>query len=357
MREFEFDGRDFPNAPATGGQENLPMPAIRTTVVGSFPAPAWFANAPARPHLRDAVMVVLKAQELAGVEVISDGELARFDPGHPETNGMIDYFVRQLEGVTTRLTRAEREDFAGEARLGYRAQPAGVVNGPVGPGTLDLPRDLAFVRGLTGHPLKFTLTSPYMLAQLLLDHFYFDRQALAAALASVLAEQAAALEAEVVQVDEAHLTGHPQDWPWAVEVINQVLAAVRGEAAVHLCFGNYGGQPVQRGFWRDLIPFFNTLQAGHVVLEFARRGDTELEVFQDVKPELKLGLGVIDVKDNEVESPDTVAHRIEQAVTLLGADRVQWVHPDCGLWMLPRSVAEMKLQALVRGRDRFLFHR
>jgi 5-methyltetrahydropteroyltriglutamate--homocysteine methyltransferase len=333
------------------------MPSIRTTVVGSFPAPGWLRGSPARPHLRDAVMVVLKAQELAGVEVISDGELARFDPGHPETNGMIDYFVRQLDGVSTQLTRADRDAFAAEARLGYRAQPAGVVTGAIGPGTLDLPRDLAFVQGLTCCPLKFTVTSPYMLAQLLLDRYYHDRQALAAALAAVLAEQVAGLEAEVVQVDEAHLTGHPQEWSWAAEVINPVLAAVRGEAAVHLCFGNYGGQPVQRGLWRDLVPFFNALHAGHVVLEFARRGQAELEVFRDVKPELKLGLGVIDIKDNEVETPDTVARRIEQAVQVLGPDRVRWVHPDCGLWMLPRSVAERKLQALVAGRDRFQFYR
>ena len=100
------------------------MPSIRTTVVGSFPAPGWLAGSAARPHLRDAVMVVLKAQELAGVEVISDGELARFDAGHPETNGMIDYFVRQMDGVSTWLTRADRDAFAALARAYYDRQRA-----------------------------------------------------------------------------------------------------------------------------------------------------------------------------------------------------------------------------------------
>jgi 5-methyltetrahydropteroyltriglutamate--homocysteine methyltransferase len=326
---------------------------MRTTVVGSYPAPAWLLAFPSRVNLRDAVLVALKEQELAGLDVITDGELARFDPAHPETNGMIDYFVRPLEGVRTEFTGEDRAAFHAEGRTAYRGKPAGVVAGRLGPGTLALADDFAFVRELTSRPLKFTVTSPYMLAQLLLDRHYGDRRALAQDLAGILRDQMAGVDASIVQMDEAHLTGHPEDWPWAVGVMNPVLRAVKGEAAVHLCFGNYGGQPVQKGFWRSLVPFFNTLEAGHVVLEFARRGYDELDVFKEVKPELKLGIGVVDVKDNEVETPDTVARRIEQAVDLLGADRVQWVHPDCGLWMLHRSIANRKLRALVEGRDLF----
>src|SRR5262249_61472466 len=79
-------------------------PPIRTTVVGSYPIPSWLAALPSRVNLRDAVMVVLKTQELAGIDVVADGELSRFDVGHPETNGMIDSFVRPLAGVRTALT-------------------------------------------------------------------------------------------------------------------------------------------------------------------------------------------------------------------------------------------------------------
>jgi len=332
----------------------LPDLPILTTVVGSYPAPAWLTAYPTRPHLRDAMMVVLKVQELAGIDVVSDGELARFDPSHPETQGMIDSFVRPLEGVRTLLTREEVLAFRREARLHYRTQPAGVVVGKIGPGTLNLQADFAFARSLTSKPLKFTVTSPYMLAQVLLDRHYGDKARLAWDLAEVLRQQVADIEAEVVQVDEAHLTGHPHDWPWAVEVINHVLEAVKGEPAVHLCFGNYGGQTVQKGFWRDLVPFFNALKASHVVLEFARRGFAELETFQEVKLELALGLGVVDIKDNEIEPPETIARRIEHAVQVLGLERVRWVHPDCGLWMLHRSIAEGKLRALVQGRNLFL---
>ena len=92
----------------------------------------------------------------------------------------------------------------------------------------------------------------------------------------------------------------------------------------------------------------------HLILEFARRGHGELEVFRDLKPSIVLGVGVVDIKDNEIEPPDRIARRIERAVEVLGAERVRWVHPDCGFWMLPRSVADRKMQALVEGRDLYL---
>lgn len=104
---------------------------------------------------------------------------------------------------------------------------------------------------------------------------------------------------------------------------------------------------------REVLSFFNALEADHLVLEFARRGDDELEVFKDLKPGIALGVGVIDIKDNEVETPDEIAQRIEHAVRVIGAERVQWVHPDCGFWMLHRSVADRKMRALVRGRNLF----
>jgi 5-methyltetrahydropteroyltriglutamate--homocysteine methyltransferase len=118
-----------------------------------------------------------------------------------------------------------------------------------------------------------------------------------------------------------------------------VLAAVKGKAAVHLCFGNYGGQTIQKGAYKELMPFFNALDCDHLVLEFARRGHDELHDFKDLKPSIALGLGVVDIKDNEIETPAEIAKSIEHAVKVLGMDRIRWVHPDCGFWMLHRSVA------------------
>ncbi len=132
-----------------------------------------------------------------------------------------------------------------------------------------------------------------------------------------------------------------------------MLDGILNERAVHICFGNYGGQPMLKGFWTDLMPFLNLLEADHLVLEFARRGYDELEVFKELDPRIGLGIGVIDIKDNEVETPDLVAERIEHIVKIIGHERLRYVHPDCGFWMLQRSVVDRKLRALVDGRNLF----
>ncbi len=327
---------------------------IQTTVVGSYPIPSWLAAYPSSPNLHDAILVVLKTQELAGLDVIADGELSRFNVNHPETNGMIEYFIRPMENIAPVLSRQELEKFRATAGMAFRTQPAGVVRGPIDEGSLNLPAAWSAVKGLTTRPLKFTLTAPYMLAKTLVDEHYGSLPDLTMAIAEVLHKQVAGIDAAVVQVDEANLPGHPQDAAWAHEPINHVLSAIQGERGLHLCFGNYGGQSIQKGFWRNMLGFLNNLQVNHLVLEFARRGYDELEVFTDLREDIALGIGVIDIKDNEVESPETVAARIELAVQVLGSRRIKWVHPDCGFWMLPRSVADRKMQALVQGRDLFL---
>jgi len=138
---------------------------------------------PTTPTLRDAVLTVLKTQELAGIDVISDGELSRFDVNHPETNGMIEYFVRPMAGIVATLSRAELAAFQAQAGMGFRTRPAGAVRGAIGEGVLNLPAAWQFVKPLTTRPLKFTVTSPYMLAKTLLDEHYRDLPALTMALA------------------------------------------------------------------------------------------------------------------------------------------------------------------------------
>jgi len=108
-----------------------------------------------------------------------------------------------------------------------------------------------------------------------------------------------------------------------------------------------------RGFWRDMVPFLNRLRADHLVLEFARRGYDELEVLNDLDPRIKLGIGVVDIKDNEVESPELIASRIDRIIKSVGPNRLKYVHPDCGFWMLQRTVVDRKIRALVAGRDLF----
>jgi 5-methyltetrahydropteroyltriglutamate--homocysteine methyltransferase len=328
-------------------------PRIKTTVVGSYPVPSWLVGNTSRPVLRDAIMAVLKTQELAGMDVISDGELMRFDPSHPETNGMVDYFASQLDGIRKHFSVADYDRFRSDRASGYRLLTAGMVVGKIRDGTLNLARDYDFVRPLTRMPLKFTCTGPHMLARVLTNCFYKDLADLAMDIAEVLRRQLELIEASVVQLDEACIAGFPQDAAWAAEAINHVLEGVANERAVHICFGNYGGQPMLKGFWRDLLPFVNSLRADHLVLEFARRGYDELAIFSDLDPKIALGIGLIDIKDNEVETPELIASRIEHIVKTLGPERLRYVHPDCGFWMLQRSVVDRKMRALVEGRDLF----
>lgn len=329
-------------------------PRIQTTLVGSYPIPDWLAAAPSEQALRDATAVVFKTQEMAGVDVVADGELYRFDINHPETNGMIEYFIRPLGGIRTTIGLADADEFSRMAEMRFRSRPAGVVEGPITAGSLDLLTPCHRARSLTKTRLKFTVTGPHMLARTLLDRHYRDPAALCLALADVLAEQIGRLEADVVQIDEANIPGRPEEAAWAVPAINRMLSAVRGEKAVHVCFGNYGGQTIQKGTWAKLTGFMNGLQVDHVVLEMARRDSAEIEFLKELRPNLAIGLGVVDIKTTVVESSSEIARRIERAERTLGRGRVRYVHPDCGFWMLKRSVADRKIQALVRGRDEYL---
>ena len=324
---------------------------IQTTVVGSYPIPRWLYGDNSRGTLRDAVSVVLHTQERAGIDVVADGELNRFDPSHPETNGMIDYFVSQFSGVRTKYSVSDMDLFQADREMAFRTAPAGVVINEIGEGTLNLPADFEFVRDLTAKPLKFTCTGPHMLTKTLTDRFYGDRVELCMGVAHVLRRQLERIPADVIQLDEANITGHPDEAEWAAASMNHVLDGLQTAKGVHLCFGNYGGQRIQSGIWKDLLPYLNAIRCDFFLLEFARRGYDELDHLKDLNSNVQLGLSVVDIKDNEVESPELIAHRIEHAAETLGEERIRFVNPDCGFWMLSRSVADRKMRALVSGRD------
>ncbi len=106
-----------------------------------------------------------------------------------------------------------------------------------------------------------------------------------------------------------------------------------------------------KGTMRKLMDYLNALHVDHIVMETAHRPADELAAFRDLRPEIGLGLGVIDVKATQIESPDAVARAIERAEMLLGPGRIKYVHPDCGFWMLKRSIADGKMRAMVEGRN------
>ncbi|MCC5846592.1 MAG: cobalamin-independent methionine synthase II family protein [Verrucomicrobia bacterium] len=329
-------------------------PSIRTTTVGSYSPIDWLAALPSEQAVLDATAVVFATQQRAGIDLPTDGELYRFDPNHPDTNGMIEYFISRIGGIDTGVGISDTRAFRAKQEMSFRRKPAGVVRGELSEGCLDLEEACARSSSVAPGPFKFTLTSPYMLARTLLDRHYGSLEDLTLALADVLAEQVSDLPCACVQVDEANIPGSPENAPIALAGINRILDRVTVEKAVHFCFGNYGGQTIQGGEWKALIDFLNGLHTDHLVLELAHRPDADLLALKDIDKRIVLGLGVIDIKVNHVESPEEVARRIETAAAVLGAERIGWVHPDCGFWMLKRSVVERKLEALVQGRDLYL---
>lgn len=332
----------------------MSKPRILTTTVGSYPAPDWLSVLPSEQTVIDATRVIFDTQRSAGIDLPTDGELYRFDVNHPDTNGMIEYFVAPMGGCDTSIGRSDTESFRAKQEMGFRAKPAAAVRSALSSGSLNLIEDCARAGSVAGGDFKFTVTSPYMLSRTLLDLHYNDFDTLTLAVADVLAEQVKGCPCSCLQVDEANVPGNPEHGPLAAEAINRVLDAFDGPGAVHFCFGNYGGQTIQSGKWKPLIEFLNNLHCEHLVLELAHRPDDDLEALKDLDPRFGIGLGVIDIKVNHIESADQIARAIEKAETVLGNDCVSHINPDCGFWMLKRSIADRKIAALAKGRDLYL---
>lgn len=333
---------------------NTSQPDILTTTVGSYSPIDWLAALPSEQAILDATSVVINTQRRAGIDLPTDGELYRFDVNHPDTNGMIEYFISRMGGISTSVGLTDAKVFRSKQEMSFRRKPAGVVREAIGEGVLDLQEDCLRSASVSGGDFKFTITSPYMLARTLLDNHYGNFEALTMAISDVLAAQVSGLSCACVQIDEANIPGSPEGAPIALEAINRILDQVRVEKAVHFCFGNYGGQTIQRGAWKPLLAFLNGLHTDHLVLELAHRPDSDLDILADISPEIALGIGVVDIKVNHVETPDEIAVRIERAASKAGPGRIRWVHPDCGFWMLKRSIADRKIEALVQGRNKFL---
>src|ERR1035438_6863870 len=147
----------------------MAAPRIKTTVVGSYPVPDWLAASPSEQALVDAMRVVLATQEQAGIDVVCDGELYRFDINHPETNGMIEYFVKPMAGVRTEIGFEELLEYRAQPGMRFRTRPPAVVDAALGSGTLNLADACARAKAVATRPLKFTVTGPHMLAKTVLN--------------------------------------------------------------------------------------------------------------------------------------------------------------------------------------------
>jgi 5-methyltetrahydropteroyltriglutamate--homocysteine methyltransferase len=321
---------------------------LATTVVGSYSVPEWlgrlktdyYQHRISAQHLNEihdvAIKAALKDQELAGVDIVSDGELRR--------DNDIDYLLTRIPGV--QIPQRSKTDYYDyyEARVTEPLPEAG----PLRPG---LAADFAFTREQTQQPVKFSFTGPFSLSRRIGGTGYADPADLVRALARWLNAQARELAgagADLLQIDEPFLAGYPEQVELAIEAVNIVTAGVPATWALHVCYGNRYARPLWEGHYDFLFPAVAAARVDALVLEFARKGLDDLRLLQQYAWDRYLGLGVIDVKAAEVEPADLVASRIRRALEFVPAERLM-VNPDCGLRHLPAGVARAKLRAMVAG--------
>jgi 5-methyltetrahydropteroyltriglutamate--homocysteine methyltransferase len=152
--------------------------------------------------------------------------------------------------------------------------------------------------------------------------------------------------AAYLQIDEPYYSGFPEDLPWALRAINEMVNGVNAHVTLHICYGNRYGKPSFEGSYQFLFPAIMDARVQAISMEFARRGEEDIQLFKTVP--FQVGIGVIDVKTNEVESAAFVADRIRRALEVIPVERLI-ITPDCGLVRLPRDVAFAKLVAMVEG--------
>jgi 5-methyltetrahydropteroyltriglutamate--homocysteine methyltransferase len=322
------------------------LPLLPTTVVGSYSVPEWlerlkndfYQRRISAQHLADihdvAIKAALKDQELAGVDIVSDGELRR--------DNDIDYLLGRIPGVS--IAHRVKTDYFDY----YDADVIGPL--PAG-GDLGLAADFAFTRQNTAKPIKFSFTGPFSLSRRLRRAAGVDEESLVFQLAAQLNAEArtlAAAGASLLQVDEPFLGGYPAQTELAVAALNVVTAGVDAHWALHICYGNRNARPLWAGHYDFLFPAVLGANVQQLVLEFARKGQDDLRTITDQGWHRAIGLGVIDVKSAQIESADLVADRIRHALKYVPAERL-FINPDCGLRHVPGPVAQAKLRAMTGG--------
>lgn len=336
--------------PAPDHDDNKPR-LLATSVVGSYSVPEWlerlktdyYQRRISGQYLDDihevAIKAALKDQETAGVDVVSDGELRR--------DNDIDYFLARMPGV----------EIPHLAKTYYYDYYDAVVPHPIPVddegASLGLVDDLRFTLAYTARPVKFSFTGPFSLARRVRNEGYATFDELVIAFARVLNREARALAqagAAVLQIDEPFLAGYPEEVGLAVKAINIVYEGIHGPSrAVHVCYGNRYARPVWEGHYEFLFPTILDAQVDQLVLEFARKGYDDLELFKKYPARsLTLGLGVIDVKNPTPEPTELIVARVHQALQVLPPDRLM-INPDCGLRHLPADRARAKLRAMSAG--------
>ena len=334
----------------------MPPSLLQTTVVGSYPQPDWLVNREMlskmvpRTRVRelwrvpeafleqaqdDATLLAIRDMERAGIDIVTDGEMRR--------ESYSNRFATALDGID--------DEHPGEIvnLVGQKTAVPRVVGKIRRTKPIEL-RDMQFLRANTERQAKITLPGPFTMGQQVKDEFYKDAEAMCMDYAVAVNEEAHDLVkagADVIQLDEPWLRNNPEEAKrYAIRVIDRALQGLTVPTVVHLCFGYAavvrGGKPTGYAF----LPQLADSIAQQISIESAQP-KLDLGVLKDLAPK-KVMLGVIDLNDAEIETPEKVADRIRAGLKHVAADKLLPA-PDCGMKYLPRATAYGKLKALADG--------
>jgi 5-methyltetrahydropteroyltriglutamate--homocysteine methyltransferase len=336
---------------------------LRTTVIGSYPFPAWLESACARlgefgkddvaEMQDDAVICALHDQLAAGLDVVTDGEQTRLDFNLS--------FYGYLEGIELEGTPPRRWGPPAHDQRGKHAV-TGELSAPRGLGVVDEYRRLerlfqqSPVASELSPMLKASVPGPYTLSgRLVPNRQYPDRYALTEALLPIVRAEIAALIAagcREITVDEPSMScyAHREDPRRFVDIFNRTVepAAGRCRLSTHLCFGNYKGRAVGLRRYAPMFPAFLEFALDEIHVEMASREFAEIAIIADIAKRRDVAVGIVDVKSYYIETPDDIAARVKLCLRHAPADRLAFA-PDCGLSQTARWAAKQKLANMVAG--------
>jgi 5-methyltetrahydropteroyltriglutamate--homocysteine methyltransferase len=329
---------------------------IRTSLVGSYPQPDWLIDRESLgkrlpPRLRarelwridpmwlreaqdDAVLLAIRDQERAGLDILTDGEMRR--------ESYSNVFANALSGVDVDNPGTVRGR-AGDQTTVPR------VTGPITRREQVHVADVEFLRANTDRPIKVTVPGPFTMSRQAVNDFYEHDEELALAYADAVREEIQdlfAAGADVVQLDEPWLEARPQEAKrFAVPTLERALDGVSGTTALHICFGYPAFVPDRPPAYHFLAELA-AVSIDQISIETAQP-DLDLSVLDEL-PGKTIILGVVALDSPEVENPETVAARLLRALPYKRPSELV-AAPDCGMKYLPREAAYAKLEALVAG--------
>lgn len=327
------------------------LPLLPTSTIGSYAPSSWFCAAVEAiergefgPNDReetynDAARIALQDQEEAGVDVVTEGEMRRVDFNLG--------FYGRLQGLEElppqRTLGPDGHDMRG------RWQVVDRITAPTGLGIVE---EFEFARQHTTRPLKVTCPGPYTLAgRPQGGGVYADRYAVARDMAEIInaeLKRCVAAGATFIQLDEPSAAVYP-DRPQAfVELISRAVDGVGAKLGMHMCFGNFRGRAVGKRRYEPLFPHILECPIHQFVLEFASREMAEIDLWKRFPNDRELAIGIVDVKNYYIETPEDVADRIREALRYVAPEKLSIV-PDCGFSQTARWAAFRKLVSMVRG--------